>query len=132
MRYGGNLHSDAGTPSTPNYAAINNLEIARGRAIDEADYNVRSRVIVLGPETAQALFPDDIDPLDQDVRVNGINFRVIGLLTEKGAAGIGGSQDDIALIPDHGPGAPVRRPQLHQRRIPGRRRAHSGRRRRGH
>ena len=99
LQYGGNLHSVLGRASTPNYAAINNLEIARGRAIDEADYNVRSRVIVLGPETAQALFPDDIDPLDQDVRVNGINFRVIGLLTEKGAAGIGGSQDDIALIP---------------------------------
>ncbi|MBP8948285.1 MAG: FtsX-like permease family protein, partial [Candidatus Promineofilum sp.] len=59
----------------------------------------RSRVIVLGPDTAKALFPDDVDPLDQDVRVNGINFRVIGLLTAKGAAGIGGSQDDIALIP---------------------------------
>jgi putative ABC transport system permease protein len=76
-----------------------NLEIARGRDIDETDYDVRSRVIILGPDTAQALFPDDVDPLDQDVRVNGINFRVIGLLTEKGAAGIGGSQDDIALIP---------------------------------
>ncbi len=99
LQYGGNLHSVLGRASTPNYAAINNLEIARGRAIDQADYDVRSRVIVLGPETAQALFPDDIDPLDQDVRVNGINFRVIGLLTEKGAAGIGGSQDDIALIP---------------------------------
>ena len=99
LQYGGNLHSVLGRASTPNYAAINNLAIARGRAIDEADYNGRSRVIVLGPETAQALFPDDIDPLDQDVRVNGINFRVIGLLTEKGAAGIGGSQDDIAIIP---------------------------------
>ena len=99
LQYGGNLHSVLGRASTPNYAAINNLAIARGRTIDEADYNGRSRVIVLGPETAQALFPDDIDPLDQDVRVNGINFRVIGLLTEKGAAGIGGSQDDIAIIP---------------------------------
>ncbi|MBP6786487.1 MAG: ABC transporter permease [Candidatus Promineofilum sp.] len=99
LQYGGNLHSVLGRASTPNYAAINNLEIARGRAIDQTDYDVRSRVVVLGPETAQALFPDDIDPLDQDVRLNGINFRVIGLLTEKGAAGIGGSQDDIALIP---------------------------------
>ncbi len=99
LQYGGNLHNVLARASTPPYADINNLEIARGRAIDENDYNARSRVIVLGPDTVQALFPDDIDPLDQDVRVNGINFRVIGLLTEKGASGIGGSQDDIALLP---------------------------------
>ena len=99
LQYGGNLHTVLGRASTPNYADINNLEIARGRGIDETDYNARSRVIVLGPETVQAIFPDDIDPLDQDIRVNGITFRVIGVLTEKGASGIGGSQDDIALIP---------------------------------
>jgi putative ABC transport system permease protein len=99
LQYGGNLHTVLGRASTPNYADINNLEIARGRGIDETDYNARSRVIVLGPETVQAIFPDDIDPLDQDIRVNGITFRVIGVLTEKGASGIGGSQDDIALMP---------------------------------
>jgi len=99
MQYGGASHTVLARASTPPYAGIINLEIARGRAIDENDYNQRSRVIVLGTETVAALFPDDIDPLDQDVRVNGINFRVIGLLTEKGALGVGGSQDDIALIP---------------------------------
>ena len=99
LQYGGNLHSVLTRASTPAYAAMNNLEIDRGRNIDQTDYDARSRVIVLGPDTVNALFPDDIDPLDSDVRVNGINFRVIGLLTEKGASGIGGSQDDIALIP---------------------------------
>ncbi len=99
LQYGGNLHSILSRASTPPYAAMNNLEIARGRDFDETDYNARSRVIILGPDTATALFPDDVDPLDQNVRVNGINFRVIGLLAEKGAAGIGGSQDDVALIP---------------------------------
>ena len=99
LQFGGNAHSVLARASTPTYAAMNNLEIDRGRDIDEGDYDARSRVIVLGPDTARALFPDDIDPLDQDVRVNGINFRVIGLLAEKGASGIGGSQDDIALIP---------------------------------
>ena len=99
LQFGGNAHSVLARASTPTYAAMNNLELDRGRDIDEGDYDARSRVIVLGPDTARALFPDDIDPLDQDVRVNGINFRVIGLLAEKGASGIGGSQDDIALIP---------------------------------
>ena len=99
LQYGGNLHTVLARATTPNYAAINTLKIARGRGIEQTDYDGRSRVIVLGQDTVNALFPDDVDPLDQDVRVNGINFRVIGLLTSKGAAGIGGSQDDIALIP---------------------------------
>ncbi|WP_374686114.1 ABC transporter permease [Promineifilum sp.] len=99
LQYGGNLHNVLARASTPGYTAINSLEMARGRDIDQADYDARSRVIVLGPDTVKALFPDDIDPLDQDVRVNGINFRVIGLLTSQGASGLGGSQDDIALIP---------------------------------
>ena len=99
LQVGGNLHAVLARAATPDYAEVNSLEIARGRGIDQIDYDGRSRVIVLGPDTAKALFPDDVDPLDQDVRVNGINFRVIGLLRAKGAAGIGGSQDDIALIP---------------------------------
>ena len=99
LQYGGNLHSLLARASTPTYAGINNLEIARGRDIDDHDYAARSRVIVLGSETARAIFPEDVDPLDQDIRVNGITFRVIGVLAEKGAAGIGGSQDDTAIIP---------------------------------
>ncbi len=99
LQYGGNLHTVLARATTPNYTEVNTLTIARGRGIDPLDYDGRSRVVVLGQDTAKALFPNDIDPLDQDVRINGINFRVIGLLTTKGAAGVGGSQDDIALIP---------------------------------
>ena len=99
LQFSGTTHSLLTRASTPAYMDINNLTIARGRSLDDNDYNAHSRVIILGPDTAQALFPDDVDPLDQDVRVNGINFRVIGLLTRKGALGVGGSQDDIALIP---------------------------------
>jgi len=99
LQFGGNLHTVLARAATPNYTAVNTLAIARGRDIDQTDYDGRSRVVILGQDTANALFPDDVDPLDQEVRLNGINFRVIGLLTIKGAAGIGGSQDDIAIIP---------------------------------
>ncbi|MEJ2747726.1 MAG: FtsX-like permease family protein, partial [Anaerolineae bacterium] len=57
------------------------------------------RVVVLGQETVDALFPADIDPLEAEIKINGINFRVIGILATKGAMGIGGSQDDIAILP---------------------------------
>lgn len=99
LQFGGNSHTVLARASTPAYTAINNLTIDRGRDLLDTDYNARSRVILLGPDTVAALFPQDIDPLDQEIRVNGINFRVVGTLTEKGASGIGGSQDDIAIMP---------------------------------
>lgn len=99
LQFGGNLHNLLVRASTPEYRAISGYEIARGRDIDQTDYDVRSRVILLGPDTAAALFPEDVDPLGQDVRVNGLNFRVIGVLASRGAGLIGGSQDDVALIP---------------------------------
>jgi putative ABC transport system permease protein len=99
LQYGGNLHTVLGRASTPAYLEINNLTVDRGRAFDQTDYDGQSRVVVIGPDTADALFPEGIDPVDQEVRVNGINFRVIGVLEAKGASGIGGSQDDIAILP---------------------------------
>ncbi len=99
MQFGGNQHSVLARASTPDYLAVNGFEIERGRDFDETDYNGRSRVIVLGPDAAAELFPDDVDPIGQDVRVNGINFRVIGTTLSRGGGLIGGSQDDVAIIP---------------------------------
>ncbi len=99
LQYGGNIHNTLIRASTPEYTAINGFEIDRGRDLDQSDYNARSRVVVLGPDAAANLFPPDVDPLDQDVRVNGINFRVVGLLASRGASFLGGSQDDVAIIP---------------------------------
>jgi putative ABC transport system permease protein len=99
LQYEGNTHQLLVQSSTPNYGVVQNFRAARGRFFDETDYNGRSRVVVLGQEAVDALFPDDIDPLGEDIKINGINFRVIGILEVKGAGGIGGSQDDLAILP---------------------------------
>jgi putative ABC transport system permease protein len=84
--------------STPIYAEIRSYDVARGRFIDEEDYNGRSRVVVLGHDVVNNLFPDDIDPLNTDIKIEGISFRVIGILEPKGA-GLFGSQDDLVISP---------------------------------
>jgi putative ABC transport system permease protein len=53
---------------------------------------------VLGPETVKNLFPNDIDPVGAEIKVQGITFRVIGILEAKGG-GVFGSQDDLVIIP---------------------------------
>ncbi len=99
LQYEGTSYNVLTRASSPNFGELMNMEVARGRFISESDYANRSRVVVLGQDTIDELFPNDIDPLDRDIKINGVNFRVIGVLAVKGAMGIGGSQDDIAVIP---------------------------------
>ena len=56
-----------------------------------------SRVAVIGPVTAENLFGVQ-DPIGQTIKINGLNFRVIGLLKSKGDQGWF-NPDDQALIP---------------------------------
>lgn len=72
--------------------------MAEGRFINDSDYNGRSRVAVLGPETVKNLFPEDIDPVGADIKLSGITFRVIGVLEKIGGSSFG-NQDDTVIVP---------------------------------
>lgn len=98
LQYAGTVHDTRLSASTPEYDEVRGYEVARGRFIDDNDFSGRSRVAVLGPETVENLFPDDVDPLEAEVKINGINFRVIGVLEERGG-GAFGSQDDLVVVP---------------------------------
>jgi putative ABC transport system permease protein len=54
--------------------------------------------VVLGDTTATTLFGDSTLAVGQSVRINGIPFRVVGVLASKGTTGFG-SQDDLGLVP---------------------------------
>jgi putative ABC transport system permease protein len=81
---------------TPEYQWVNNLTIAQGSFITGRDYTGRSRVVVLGHHVAETLF-GSMSPVDQIVRINGHQFKVIGVLESKGSAF--GVEDIIALAP---------------------------------
>ncbi|MFZ0547166.1 MAG: ABC transporter permease [Candidatus Promineifilaceae bacterium] len=98
LQYQGTEYSSIMRATTPAYAAVRGYEMTSGRFIDDNDYNGRSRVAVLGPETAKNLFPDDIDPVGAEIKVQGVTFRVVGLLESKGG-NVFGSQDDLVIIP---------------------------------
>jgi putative ABC transport system permease protein len=96
--YGGNVDTVPIQASTPDYGEIRGYEVERGRFFGDTDYNGRSRVVVLGAETVENLYPEDVDPLETDVKIDGINFRVIGILEEQGG-GLFGSQDNLLILP---------------------------------
>jgi putative ABC transport system permease protein len=94
--YGRNTNTQV-IGSSITYLGIRNFEIERGRNFTEVEAERMARVALLGPETAKNLFEEE-DPLEQTIKVKGVNFRVIGVLKEKGGQGWF-SPDDQAIIP---------------------------------
>jgi putative ABC transport system permease protein len=85
------------TGAAATYFPIRDFAVERGRAFSEQEAERLARVAVIGPVTAENLFDKD-DPLDQVIKVKGINFRVIGVLKSKGDFGFF-NPDDQVIIP---------------------------------
>jgi putative ABC transport system permease protein len=82
---------------TQDYATVRNLTLSEGEFITSDEVEARSLVAVLGATIVTSLF-NDIDPVGESIRVNGMSFKVIGVLAAKGGTGQGSSDDQI-LIP---------------------------------
>jgi putative ABC transport system permease protein len=83
-----------------NYATIANLKLVQGRFFTEAEDEHRLRVVVLGANATESMFPG-ADPLGKDILINQHPFTVIGTL-EKSKGGFGGEgneRDNFVLIP---------------------------------
>ncbi len=83
--------------ATPEYSDVRNYLVSEGDFITVQQVEAASLVAVLGANVATNLFPDR-DPIGQYIRVNRINFQVIGVLQAKGTQGMG-SQDDQIVVP---------------------------------
>ncbi len=86
------------TGTTPGYPDIRNHHTVAGNFFTEQDELNSTRVAVLGQTVYEALFPDGEPPVGETIRINNINFRVIGLMEEKGGSGFN-DQDDLILVP---------------------------------
>ena len=79
------------------YFPTRNYQVEHGRMFTELETERRSHVAVLGPDTVANLFGES-DPLGETVKVNGLNFRVVGVLKAKGDQGWF-NPDDIVIVP---------------------------------
>jgi putative ABC transport system permease protein len=78
------------------YLPIRDFEIEQGKMFSEQDIDRWARVAVLGPVTVTNLFGAS-DPIDQVIKINGINFRVVGVLKAKGDQGWFNPDDQIIV-----------------------------------
>lgn len=83
---------------TPEYMNVRNINVLAGSFINENHLRNLSRVAVLGPTVVFDLFGENNSPLGKTIRINGINFKVIGILASKGSAGFL-NLDDMVFVP---------------------------------
>jgi putative ABC transport system permease protein len=83
--------------TTPEYAAVRSLTTNAGSFFTENQNNSLAKVAVLGSTAATDLFGDQ-DPMGQTVKINGVIFKVVGLLQSKGGSGFA-NQDDMIFVP---------------------------------
>jgi putative ABC transport system permease protein len=83
---------------TPNYTIVRSAALDSGSFFDTQAVENRSRVAVLGHLVHTTLFPDGTDPIGQRIRINSVNFRVIGVMAERGGS-FGSNEDDQIFIP---------------------------------
>lgn len=82
---------------TSNYAVLNNYQVEIGRFISDIDDRRRLAVAFIGNDLKERFFPN-VDPIDKEIHVDGLPYRVIGTAKAKGSA-FGQSQDNFVIIP---------------------------------
>lgn len=97
MKYFGKNVRSTLTGTALTYFRIRNFEVEKGRSFTESETDTHARVAVIGPQTAENLFGLS-DPLEKTLKLNGINFKVVGILKSKGDQGWF-NPDDQVIIP---------------------------------
>jgi len=81
----------------PEYFRIHNIPLAEGREFSPAEVRSRAKVAVLGDTVRETLFGAN-QAVGKYLKINGQNFRVVGVAARRGAGGFR-SPDDQVTIP---------------------------------
>jgi putative ABC transport system permease protein len=85
------------TGVTSEYANFSTFDAERGRMMSAIEVEHSRPVAIIGWDVADRLF-GDANPLDKEVRIAGVKFRVVGVSKRRGAV-FGQPQDQFAIIP---------------------------------
>jgi len=82
--------------TSPEYQIVRASQASLGRFFTEAELTTRAKVAVLGAVVAKQLFGDE-NPVGKQIRMNRVDFNVIGVLEEKGVSGFQNTDDRIII-----------------------------------
>ncbi len=81
----------------PDYEWANGVTVERGRFLTDTDIQLGRRVIFVGADVTDVLFPGE-DPLGKEVRFRGVPFEIVGVAQREGSI-LGQSKDAWAVVP---------------------------------
>jgi len=80
-----------------NYLAVSGYEINTGRNFSADEIQLGRRLVIIGSDVANDLFPGGIEPVGQEISVAGLKFGVAGVMKSKGASQM--NSDNICFMP---------------------------------
>lgn len=82
----------------PEYPTVRNWPVRLGEFFTDRDIASANKVCVIGNTIVAKLF-QTVNPIGETIRIKNIPFRVVGVLSKKGANMVGQDQDNIVLLP---------------------------------
>ena len=71
---------------------------SKGNFISDSDNDQLSKVCVIGQTAAKDLF-GDANPVGEDIMIENVSFKVVGILEKRGQSPVGTDFDNLILIP---------------------------------
>ncbi|HPN96898.1 MAG TPA: ABC transporter permease, partial [Candidatus Moranbacteria bacterium] len=94
----GNNTNTQAIGTTEDYMIARNVTIEVGSFFNATQQKSSAKVAVIGPSTRDDLFGENVNPIGQAIRINNMDFQVIGMTKAKGGSGPS-NQDDVVYVP---------------------------------
>jgi putative ABC transport system permease protein len=82
---------------TPAYTRVFTVDLAHGTFVSDMDERTARRVAVIGAKIADELFPVG-DPIGKAIRIEGQEYRVVGVLVRKGQGADSAQSEDYRVF----------------------------------
>lgn len=96
--YGSKSWSTSVTGIDNGYFKVKDWAVENGREFSDGEVRSGTAVCILGTTVKKELFGEQ-EPVGQRIRVKGISFQVVGILSAKGQSTTGRDQDDLVIMP---------------------------------
>ena len=80
------------------YNSVFEVNVEKGRYLTHDEIEAGRNVAVIGYEVAQALFPNDEEPVGQYIKVKGLRYNVVGVVGREGQSFMGFTSSDYNVI----------------------------------
>lgn len=85
--------------SYPNISQITEIKISKGRFVNDLDIKEKRKVCIIGPRVVELLFKKGENIMGEYLRVNGVYFRIVGLINVTAGGNEGREQAQQIFIP---------------------------------